>query len=76
MECPKCGKNTVIKITTKNKTKVKEKKGLVHLVIYIITFPFWGLWRILFGKKRQNFAKKMVWNCRYCDHMFDDKRVD
>jgi len=74
MECPKCNKGTCVKITTKNKKKVKEKKGLFHLAIWIITFPFYGLWRILFGKKKVNYAKEMVWNCRYCDHKFKDPK--
>lgn len=73
LECPKCGKNTIVKITEKNKKKVKEKKGLVHLVIWIITFPFYGLWRILFGKKKTNYAQVPKWNCRYCNHTWKDK---
>ena len=73
MECPKCGKDTCVKVTTKNTKKVKEKKGLLHLVFWIITFPFYGLWVLLFGKKKENYAKEMVWNCRYCDHKFKDK---
>ena len=73
MECPKCGKDTCVKVTEQNKKKVKEKKGLFHLIIYIITFPFYGLWRLLFGKKKTNYHKEMHWNCRYCGHNFKDK---
>jgi len=73
MICPKCGKDTCVKVTRKNKTKVKEKKGIFHLIIWIITFPFYGLWRLLFGKKRENYASELYWNCRYCDHKFEDK---
>ena len=73
MECPKCKKETVVKVTTQNQKKVKEKKGIFHLIIWIITFPFWGLWRILFGKKRVNYVKEMKWNCRYCGHTWKDK---
>ena len=73
VECPKCGKNTVVKVTTQNKKKVKEKKGLWHLFWWVVTFPFWGLWRILFGKKRENFNKEMRWSCRYCNHTWKEK---
>jgi len=72
-ECPKCNKNTVVKVTTQNKAKVKEKKGLFHLIIWIILFPFWGLWVLLFGRKRQSYVKEMKWNCRYCNHTWKDK---
>jgi len=72
-ECPKCKRNTVIKATTMKKTKVKEKKGLFHLIIWIILFPFWGLWVLLFGRKRENFHKENKWNCRYCNHTWKDE---
>jgi len=58
----------MIKVTTTSDTRVKEKKGIFHLVIGIITWPFRFVWRVLFGKKRENFHKKMVWNCRYCNN--------
>ena len=73
MECPKCNKTTCVKVTTQNKKKVKEKKGVFHSIIWIITFPFYGLWRVLFGKKKVNYAQEPHWNCRYCGHTFKDK---
>lgn len=72
-QCPKCGKETIVKVTTQNKKKVKEKKGLLHLVFWIITFPFYGLWRLIFGKRKVNYVKETKWNCRYCGHTWKDK---
>jgi len=71
MNCPKCERSTVVKVTSTGPTRVKEKRGLFHLIIGIITWPFRFIWRVLFGKKRENFNKQMRWNCRYCSHIWD-----
>ena len=67
MECPKCKKDTCVLVTTQAKTRVRERQGLFSLIIWIITFPFYGLWRVLFGRK-QKYTKKQHWHCNYCGH--------
>ena len=73
MECPKCQKGTCVLVTTQNKTRVKERHGLLYYAFAILLFPIWLVWRLLFGRKKETYYKEMNWNCRYCGHKFPDK---
>ena len=71
MDCPKCKKDTCVLITTKAK-KARRERSFLKWVLVVITFPIWGLWRILFGKK-QTYYKTQEWHCNYCGHKFPQK---
>jgi len=68
MDCPKCKKDTCVLVTSKAKRKVRER-SLLKWVLWIVTFPVWGLWVILFGRK-QTYHKTQEWHCNYCNHRF------
>jgi len=65
MICPKCGKDTCVLVTTEAKTARRER-SFFKTLIWIITFPVWGLWVVLFGKK-QTYYKTQHWHCNYCN---------
>jgi len=73
MQCPKCGKDACVLVTTQNKNKVKEKKGLVQVAVGIPVGAVKTAGRVAFGKKKENYAKETHWNCRYCGHNFEAK---
>jgi len=66
MDCPKCKKGTAVLVTKEQRKKVTERRGLIRMLFRIITFPIWGLWRLLFSRK-QKFHKKTYWHCNYCN---------
>ena len=69
MECPKCKKGVCVLVTTQQKKRVRERRGLL---ITIIGFPFFvlrALWRMLFGR-REKYFKTQEWHCNYCGNKF------
>ena len=66
MQCEKCNKGTMILVTTQNKRRTRERRGLI---VAIITAPFrlirW-FYRMLFIGQEQEYEKKMYWLCNYC----------
>jgi transcription elongation factor Elf1 len=69
MNCPKCGKETCVLVTKDAKKRVREHRGLIAWFFWIITFPIYGLWVVLFGRK-QKYEKKQYWHCNYCGKDF------
>lgn len=76
MECPKCNKDTCVMVTTQNKKKVKEKKGLFQLIVGFPVRAVKFVWHLVFGKKKENYVKETHWNCRYCGHNFKADKED
>ena len=68
MECPNCKKDTLVLVTSEAKGSTRQRSFLAW-ILWVVTFPFWGLWIMLFGRKTTYF-KKQHYHCNYCGKDF------
>ena len=68
MPCEKCRHGTMFLVTTQNKRRTQERRGLI---VWIVTLPFrmiaW-LYNYLFIGRDEEYHKETFWRCNYCGH--------
>ena len=73
MTCKKCERGNMFLVTTQNKRRTQERRGLF---VWIITLPFrmvaW-LYNYLFIGRDETYQKEQFWKCNYCGATAKDK---
>ena len=66
MPCEKCRRGNMILVTTQNKRRTQERRGLI---VWILTLPFrmvaW-VFNYFFTGRDEVYQKEQFWRCNYC----------